>query len=251
MTLVTITGPATDAAVLPDDRPWAIRATEYQEGAAGGVITPGADWTPLRPFAGVLAFQAESGTVCHIKNPDGTIYLVTIPELDSSLWDVISEGTAMIRWATVDGALVGTDAEGLTWTKTASGEVVRLFFFSPGEHAEYTIGWDNRLAGDDAVASAVFELVDPVDELVETFSPTSTGYNAQGWVRGTPEVGSLYEVACIVTTVMERTLRQVFVLMAAYPAASSSPAAAEHDYITPSADRYWRLPANPTADVLL
>lgn len=236
MALVTITGYPTAADGTPDTRAWAIRATDYQEGAAGGVITPGGDWTPLRPFAGVLTFQAESGTVCNIKNPDGTIYLVTIPELDSNLWDVISEGDEM----------------GLTWTRTVTGEVVRLFSFNPGEHTDYTIGWDNRLAGDDDIASADFELVDPGDELVEVFSPTSTGYNAQVWVRGTPEVGSRYEVASIVNTAMGRWMRQVFVIKTAYPAASSSPDATDHDYITPSPDRYWRLPANPAAaDVLL
>lgn len=90
MALVTITGNPTDAATLPDGRPWAIRATDYQEGGGGGVITPGADWTPLRPFAGVLTFQVEAGAVCHIKNPDGAIYLVTMPDEDSNLWDVIS-----------------------------------------------------------------------------------------------------------------------------------------------------------------
>lgn len=235
---VTITGDnIRDSTGCPDNRPWFMRATDYQEGTGGGIITPGADWILLRPSSGGLRFQAEPGAVVNIKNPDGAIYLVTIPEIDSKLWDVLSE----------------RDAMGLKWAKTQSGEVVRLFTFRPGEHTDYTIGWDRRLAGDDEIEASSFEIVGPgVDEPLEVFSPTENGYNAQVWVRGTPEVGDRYELACTVTTVKGRTLRQVFALEIEYPAAESSPAATIHAYVTPSADRYWRLPPNPSAeDVLL
>lgn len=90
MALVTITGNPAYADTTPDSRPWAIRATDYQGGTGGSVITPGADWTALRPIAGVLTFQAEAGSVCNIKNPEGAVYLVTIPDEDANLWDVIS-----------------------------------------------------------------------------------------------------------------------------------------------------------------
>lgn len=239
MTLVTITGTTTCGVdEIPDNRPWFIRAVDYQAGTpAGVIITPGADWTLLRPYAGALEFRAESGTVVNIKNPDGAIYLVTIPEIDSKLWDVLSEGDAM----------------GLKWTKTQTGEVVRLFAFAPGEHTDYTLGWDRRLAGDDEIEASNFAIVDSgVDEPLEVFSATENGYNAQAWVRGTPVVGSRYEVVCTVTTVRGRTLRQIFALEIEYPAADFSPPAAIHAYVTPSADRYWRLPARPAAeDVLL
>ncbi len=239
MALVTITGTTAVVDATPDNRPWFIRATDYQEAVpgSGGIVTPGADWTTLQPVAGALSFQAQAGVRAEIKNPDGTIYAVTIPEINSKLWDVLSEGEQM----------------GLKWAKTAGGEVVRLFAFTPGEHTDYTLGWDHRLAGDDEIESATFEIVDPgVDDPLEVFSPTENGYNAQVWVRGTPTVGDRYEVACMVTTVKGRTMRQVFALEIEYPAADSSPAANTHAYVTPSADRYWRLPANPAAeDVLL
>jgi hypothetical protein len=238
--LVTITGTANRAVDgVPDNRPWYIRATDYQESAPGSgvIITPGADWTLLRPIAGVLSFQAEPGISVSIRNPDGTVYFATIPEMNSTLWDVLSEGQEM----------------GLKFTKTQTGEVVRLFAFRPGEHTDYTLGWDHRLAGDDEIVAAAFEVVDPaVDDPLEVFSATENGYNAQVWARGLPDVGSRYELACTVTTVRGRTLRQIFALEIEYPAADSSPAATDHDYVTPSADRYWRLPANPAAeDVLL
>jgi hypothetical protein len=237
--LVTITGTTTSVVDgIPDNRPWLIRATDYQESApgSGGVITPGADWTAVRPIAGVLTFTAQSGISVSIKNPDGTIYLVTIPEINSKLWDVLSEGEEM----------------GLRWTRTSDdSQLVRLFAFVPGEHTEYTLGWDHRLAGDDGIESSSFEIVTGGDDL-EAFSPTENGYNAQAWLRGTPDPGDIYEVACSITTVKGRTLRQVFAVEVKYPAASSSPASTTHAYVTPSADRYWRLPANPAAeDVLL
>lgn len=242
MALVTITG-TTFGVVdsIPDNRSWFIRATDYQEAVpgVGGIITPGEDWAVLRPIAGVLSFQAQSGIQVNIRNPDGTIYLVTIPESNAKLWDVLSEGAQM----------------GLKWTTAGTGdlsEAVRLFSFYPGEHTEYTLGWDNRLAGDDSIESSSFTIVDPGEsEPLEVFSPTENGYNAQCWVRGIPTVGDRYEIACAITTTKGRTLRQVFALEVAYPAADSSPVAADHDYVTPSADRYWRLPAKPVADDVL
>lgn len=240
--IVTITGTLFAVDGAPDNRPWYIRATDYQEATpnSGSIITPGEDWALLRPIAGELSFQAQSGISVSIKKPDGTIYLVTIPEYHANLWDVLSEGAQV----------------GLKWTTAGTGDLserVRLFTFNPGEHTEYTLGWDRRLAGDDDIASSSFAIVDPGEsEPLEVFSPTENGYNAQVWVRGLPTVGDVYEISCAVTTVKGRTLRQVFALVVAYPAADSSPEASTHAYVTPSADRYWRLPSNPAAeDVLL
>ncbi len=128
------------------------------------------------------------------------------------------------------------------WWRTESGELVRRFLVKPGEHADYTLGWANRMVGDDAISSASFSLVDPSADL-ELFSATSSGYNAQVWVRGTPDVGARFPAVCEITTTRGRTLVQTFVLEAIYPAADSSPAATTHTYVTPSPDRYWELPA--------
>lgn len=141
------------------------------------------------------------------------------------------------------------------WTKTSSGELVRVFMVKPGQHTDYTIGWDNRLAGDDRIADdgAAFELLDSVedDDELQLFSPNNSDYNTQVWVRGAPTVGDTYEAVCSITTAKGRTLRQAFVFEIVDPAAESSPAATDHDYVTPSPDRYWRLSANPSEDVLL
>lgn len=148
---------------------------------------------------------------------------------------------SLIELAMSDGNAMYT-----RWDRTSSGEMVRVFTVKPGQHAEYTLGWANRLVGDDGIVSASFDLSESVDpDVLQLFSPTRKGHNTQVWVRGCPTVGDRYEGVCSITTVMERTLRQAFMLEVAAPAAETSPAAAEHAYITPSPDRYWLLPANP------
>ena len=156
--------------------------------------------------------------------------------------------TSLIELSTSDGNAMQT-----RWTRTSSGELVRVFLVKPGQHTDYTIGWDNRLAGDDRVSSATFDLLDSVedDDELQLFSPNNSDYNTQVWVRGCPTVGDQYEAVCSVTTAMGRTLRQAFVFEAVDPDAETSPEADDHDYVTPSADRYWRLPANPSETVLL
>lgn len=95
MATVTITGPAIrEAGAKPDNRPWKLRAAAYQDGGSGSVITPGADYQLLRPVAGRLAFPVEAGVDCYLENPDGKRYLVTIPDEDSGLWEVIEAGVA-------------------------------------------------------------------------------------------------------------------------------------------------------------
>lgn len=89
MALITITGDTIrDVAGHPDNRPWTVIATGYQDGGDGGVIT---DRGPreVYPVAGVLTFQVESGITAFIANPDGTTYLITTPEVDAELWDVL------------------------------------------------------------------------------------------------------------------------------------------------------------------
>ena len=156
--------------------------------------------------------------------------------------------TSLIELSTSDGNAMST-----RWTRTSSGELVRLFAVKPGQHTDYTIGWDNRLAGSDMVSETSFELLSPPEDsdVLELFSPTNSDYNTQVWVRGAPTVGDQYEAVCSITTTMGRTLRQAFTLEVVDPTAESSPEASDHDYVTPSADRYWRLPANPGEDVLL
>ncbi len=151
--------------------------------------------------------------------------------------------TSLIELSTSDG-----NAMYSRWTRTSSGELVRLFTVKPGQHADYTLGWSSRLVGDDSVASVSFDLLDSVedDDELQLFSPTRSGHNTQVWVRGAPTVGDQYEAACSITTTMGRTLRQAFVFEVVAPAADTSPEADDHDYITPSPDRYWALPADPS-----
>lgn len=130
----------------------------------------------------------------------------------------------------------------MRWTRTESGELVRRFLVKPGEHTEYTLNWANRMVADDTISAVEFDLVEASDDL-ELFSPTFSGYNTQVWVRGTPEVGARFAGQCEITTTMGRTLLQTVVWEAIYPAAESSPEATTHAYVTPSADRYWALPA--------
>lgn len=148
---------------------------------------------------------------------------------------------SLIELSTSDG-----NDMNLRWTRTSSGELVRLFTVKPGQHAEYTLGWSNRLVGDDTVSDVSFELLETVDDdVLQLFSPTSSGANTQIWVRGAPTVGDQYEAVCSITTAMGRTLRQAFALEVVDPAADTSPESSIHAYVTPSPDRYWLLPANP------
>lgn len=93
--LVEISGPSVrDAGAVPDNRVWKMRAAAYQDGGSGGVITPGSVYREFRPVAGRLTFKAEAGIDVYIENPDGEKYLVSIPNSDSGLWDVIEAGVA-------------------------------------------------------------------------------------------------------------------------------------------------------------
>ncbi len=93
MALVTITGDTIrDGSGRKDNRPWYAWAADYQDGNPG-VITPRRS-KPLIPSNGVLTFEIEAGITAWIENPDGQRYLVTIPLVDGSLWDVIEAGVA-------------------------------------------------------------------------------------------------------------------------------------------------------------
>ncbi len=94
MPTVTITGPSVrDSTSLKDNRPWFAFAAEYQDGGDGGVVTPRKS-KPIYPSKGVLTIELEAGIAAWIQNPDGNKYLVTVPNTDSSLWDVIAAGVA-------------------------------------------------------------------------------------------------------------------------------------------------------------
>lgn len=94
MATVDITGSTTrDAGARMDNRPWYVRAASYQNNGDGGVITPRKS-RAIYPRAGELTITVEVGITCYITNPDGTEYLVTIPEEDTPLWDVIEDGIA-------------------------------------------------------------------------------------------------------------------------------------------------------------
>lgn len=96
MATVTITGGTGDAGALGDDRPWKLWAASYQPDGNGGVITTRADREAnmLRPIAGALKFKAEAGIAAYLENPDGHRWLITIPEVDTPLWDVIEAAVA-------------------------------------------------------------------------------------------------------------------------------------------------------------
>ena len=95
MATVTITGNTVrDGSARPDNRPWKHRAAVYQDGGSGSVITPGEDWTVVRPVAGRLVLEVEAGIVLDLMNPDKKTYRVTTPLVDDGLWDVIEAGVA-------------------------------------------------------------------------------------------------------------------------------------------------------------
>lgn len=96
MALVEITGGTGDAGALGDDRPWKLWAAAYQPDGNGGVITTRSDREAnmLRPIAGVLSFKAVAGKAVYLENPDKRQWLVTIPEVDTPLWDVIEAAVA-------------------------------------------------------------------------------------------------------------------------------------------------------------
>lgn len=94
MPKVTITGPSVrDSTTRKDNRPWYVWAAEYQDGGDGGVVTPRRS-RPIYPSQGVLAFEVEAGIAVYIQDPDGSKYLVTTPNANSQLWDVIAAGVA-------------------------------------------------------------------------------------------------------------------------------------------------------------
>ena len=93
MALVTITGNTVrDSVGRKDNRPWYAWAADYQDGNPG-VVTPRRS-KPLIPSNGVLSFEIEAGITAWIENPDGQRYLVTIPLVNGSLWEVIEAGVA-------------------------------------------------------------------------------------------------------------------------------------------------------------
>lgn len=94
MATVDITGSTTrDAGSRLDNRPWYIRAVGYQNNGDGGVITPRQS-RAIYPSAGELTITAEAGITCYITNPEGAEYLVTVPNEDTPLWEVIEAGIA-------------------------------------------------------------------------------------------------------------------------------------------------------------
>lgn len=94
MATVTITGPSIrDSVAGKDNRPWRVWAQTYQSDGDGGVITTRKS-RPVYPVAGVFTVELEAGIVATLENPDGDTYLVTIPDIDSDLWDVIAAAVA-------------------------------------------------------------------------------------------------------------------------------------------------------------
>ena len=95
MALIEITGPTRrDGGAGYDPRPWKVRAASYQAGGDGGAITPGDKAKTVYPVGGILTLRVEAGISFYLENPDGDDYLVTAPEVNSALWDVIEAGVA-------------------------------------------------------------------------------------------------------------------------------------------------------------
>lgn len=96
MATVTITGGTGDAGAVGDNRPWKLWAAVYQSDGAGGVVTTSNDRevNVLRPVGGVLTFEAEAGIAAYIETPDKRRYLVTIPQVNGALWDLIAASIA-------------------------------------------------------------------------------------------------------------------------------------------------------------
>lgn len=94
MATVTITGPSIrDSVSTKDNRPWRVWAQTYQSDGDGGVITTRKS-RPVYPTAGVFTVELEAGIVATLENPDGDTYLVTVPNIDSDLWDLIAAAVA-------------------------------------------------------------------------------------------------------------------------------------------------------------
>ena len=125
MATVTITGSTTrDSTARQDNRPWYVEAVGYQDGGDGGVITPRKS-RAFYPVAGVLTMELEAGIVAYVTNPDGDQYLVTVPDEDSALWDLIA-ADVLIPPGTSQEALDAALAAYLTSSASSVGEAILL-----------------------------------------------------------------------------------------------------------------------------
>ncbi|KWX67077.1 hypothetical protein [Mycobacterium sp. NAZ190054] len=138
MALVTITGDTIrDGSGRKDNRPWYFTPEGYQNGNPG-VVTPRRS-RPLIPSNGVLTAELEGGISGYIENPDGQRWLVTIPLVDSPLWEVIEAGvayppdTSQARLAAAVGLYVEQHAGELTIDDVQADEDGNLHFFYRGE----------------------------------------------------------------------------------------------------------------------
>ncbi len=92
MATVTVTGVVLDETGRKDSRDWKAFSPVYREGSDGEVLTMKRQ--PVRVVAGVFTAKLQPG-VCVIENPDGQRYTVTVPDVDTDLWDLIQLAAAL------------------------------------------------------------------------------------------------------------------------------------------------------------
>lgn len=89
---VTITGKVTDVTARKDSRPWKVWSPVYRQGVNGEIIT--VTGQSVKVVGGVVSIELEPGAAV-IENPDGQRYTVTVPDVDSDLWDLIQLAVAI------------------------------------------------------------------------------------------------------------------------------------------------------------
>lgn len=92
MATVTVSGVVKDETGRKDSRDWKAFSPVYREGSDGEVLTMKRQ--PVRVVAGIFTAKLQPG-VCVIENPDGQRYTVTVPGVDSNLWDLIQLAAAL------------------------------------------------------------------------------------------------------------------------------------------------------------
>ncbi|MDN4521343.1 sialidase family protein [Mycolicibacterium austroafricanum] len=201
MALVTITGNTVrDGVGRKDNRPWYAWAADYQDGNPG-VITPRKS-KPLIPSNGVLSFEIEAGISAWIENPDGQRYLVTIPLVNGSLWEVIEAGVAyppetsqlaldaaVVKYIEEHRAQFGLIAVPVPDSDPPMAQWVRV---DNGEAVGDAVPWSQVI--DEAIAQAAVEAEAPAAvgqaaaELNITVEPGPTPGKVQVVTNGVPAV---------------------------------------------------------------
>lgn len=88
---VTVAGIVHDVTGRRDPRSWKVHSPVYRQGTEGAVVNMRTQLVSVP--AGVFSVEVEPG-VTVFESPDGDRWTVTVPEVDSDLWDVLAAAVA-------------------------------------------------------------------------------------------------------------------------------------------------------------